>query len=204
MGQVLYILLGWLVTVTGAYALGRMLWSRLDIPCTREESISFSFLLGAAAYSLVIFFLGIFHLYYRGIFLGLPALLLVAAWRMGALTLPGERFAPLPRWLRWSVGVVGGLFGLLYLSNALAPEVSPDGSTYHLGLVARYYRERGMVPVHTNLYAALSQGIEMLFVSAFSIGRHSSAALVHCTRSEERRVGKECQPRCRSRWSPYH
>ena len=24
------------------------------------------------------------------------------------------------------------------------------------------------------------------------------------TRSEERRVGKECRIRCRSRWSPYH
>ena len=24
------------------------------------------------------------------------------------------------------------------------------------------------------------------------------------SRSEERRVGKECQVRCRSRWSPYH
>ena len=23
-------------------------------------------------------------------------------------------------------------------------------------------------------------------------------------RSEERRVGKECMPKCRSRWSPYH
>jgi co-chaperonin GroES (HSP10) len=23
-------------------------------------------------------------------------------------------------------------------------------------------------------------------------------------RSEERRVGKECKPECRSRWSPYH
>ena len=23
-------------------------------------------------------------------------------------------------------------------------------------------------------------------------------------RSEERRVGKECQPECRSRWAPYH
>ena len=23
-------------------------------------------------------------------------------------------------------------------------------------------------------------------------------------RSEERRVGKECMPQCRSRWSPYH
>ena len=26
----------------------------------------------------------------------------------------------------------------------------------------------------------------------------------HCIRSEERRVGKECMPQCRSRWSPYH
>ena len=27
---------------------------------------------------------------------------------------------------------------------------------------------------------------------------------VLCTRSEERRVGKECHSVCRSRWSPYH
>ena len=26
----------------------------------------------------------------------------------------------------------------------------------------------------------------------------------HVNRSEERRVGKECIPPCRSRWSPYH
>src|SRR3546814_18676543 len=26
----------------------------------------------------------------------------------------------------------------------------------------------------------------------------------HCSRSEERRVGKECVSTCRSRWSPYH
>ena len=26
----------------------------------------------------------------------------------------------------------------------------------------------------------------------------------HDVRSEERRVGKECIPPCRSRWSPYH
>ena len=26
----------------------------------------------------------------------------------------------------------------------------------------------------------------------------------HVTRSEERRVGKECTTTCRSRWSPYH
>ena len=26
----------------------------------------------------------------------------------------------------------------------------------------------------------------------------------YCSRSEERRVGKECASMCRSRWSPYH
>ena len=26
----------------------------------------------------------------------------------------------------------------------------------------------------------------------------------HSGRSEERRVGKECNSKCRSRWSPYH
>src|SRR3546814_16157217 len=29
-------------------------------------------------------------------------------------------------------------------------------------------------------------------------------ALIAYTRSEERRVGKECVSTCRSRWSPYH
>ena len=29
-------------------------------------------------------------------------------------------------------------------------------------------------------------------------------AIVDVRRSEERRVGKECQSTCRSRWSPYH
>ena len=32
----------------------------------------------------------------------------------------------------------------------------------------------------------------------------SFASEFFCWRSEERRVGKECFSRCRSRWSPYH
>ena len=35
------------------------------------------------------------------------------------------------------------------------------------------------------------------------IGSDALAA-VNITRSEERRVGKECLRLCRSRWSPYH
>src|SRR3546814_15400804 len=41
----------------------------------------------------------------------------------------------------------------------------------------------------------------------FDIGHHgaiSNPAYDMMERSEERRVGKECVSRCRSRWSPYH
>ena len=34
--------------------------------------------------------------------------------------------------------------------------------------------------------------------------RRPGAILAVPDRSEERRVGKECQSTCRSRWSPYH
>jgi hypothetical protein len=74
---------------------------------------------------------------------------------------------------------VGGTYAVLYFVNALAPEISPDGSTYHLGLVARYLREHGFHRITTNMYASLSQGLEMLFLFAFTFGRHSGAALVH-------------------------
>ena len=34
--------------------------------------------------------------------------------------------------------------------------------------------------------------------------RHATRRGYLMTRSEERRVGKECSKQCRSRWSPYH
>jgi len=181
MSEVIYLLLGWAATVAGCYALGRILWSRLAVRLAREEEIAFSFLLGAAGYAMILFGLGLAHGYYRGVFFALPVALGLAAWRLGAFVLPAERLAPLEPGLRRLLWFVGGPFAVLYLSNAMAPEISPDGSTYHLGLVARYYREHAMVPVHTSIYAALSQGVEMLFLPAFAIGRHSAAGMVHAT-----------------------
>ena len=58
--------------------------------------------------------------------------------------------------------------------------MSPDGSTYHLGLVARYFRLHGFERLTTNMYGNLSQGMEMLFLFAFAFGRHAAAATVHC------------------------
>ena len=36
------------------------------------------------------------------------------------------------------------------------------------------------------------------------VGLAASVAVLAVMRSEERRVGKECELKCRSRWSPYH
>src|ERR1019366_3793742 len=76
-------------------------------------------------------------------------------------------------------GIAFGMFVVLYLANAMAPEISPDGATYHLGLVSRYLREHGFVRITDNLYAAMPEGVEMLFLFAFAFGKHSAAALVH-------------------------
>ena len=47
----------------------------------------------------------------------------------------------------------------------------------------------------------------MEFVKQFNARTQSQSGMVIpvvVTRSEERRVGKECTATCRSRWSPYH
>jgi len=180
MNAVPYILLGWILTVAACYSLGAMFLARCPAVWSREESVALRFVAGAGIYSLLVFLLGIGHLYYRGVFIAVPIVLLACAWKTGALTLPAERLAPLP--VFWGRTLwLAAPFSILYLSNAMAPEASPDGSAYHLGLVARYYREHALVPVPTNMYAALSQGMEMLFQSAYAVGRQSAAALVHFT-----------------------
>jgi len=90
--------------------------------------------------------------------------------------------APAPRRytaMRILWGIAFGMYLVLYLANAMAPETSPDGAGYHLGLVSRYLREHGFVRITDNLYAAMPAGVEMLFLFAFAFGKHSAAALVH-------------------------
>src|SRR3546814_15023575 len=61
----------------------------------------------------------------------------------------------------------------------------------------------------------LQKSVKVLFpVMCFGVSRSQTAETcntggvfqdpVVCSRSEERRVGKECVSTCRSRWSPYH
>ena len=55
--------------------------------------------------------------------------------------------------------------------------------------------------------ASLKLGLSdsaMMILYALCSRENPCPLLEIAKRSEERRVGKECMPQCRSRWSPYH
>ena len=117
------------------------------------------------------------HLIYAGTFWLLTALLLWFAY--GKIRQVSWEAPPrAPRRLPLLFAALALPFFILYLFTAWAPEASPDGSTYHLGNVLRFLSAPWMVPIR-DLYGALPEGLEMLFLFAFTIGGHSAAALVH-------------------------
>jgi hypothetical protein len=136
-------------------------------------------MLGSAAVSLLVFSACAAGVARKNLFVALFAGLTILAWRVCDWH-EASSLDPLPRKWRLLFGSVYCAYGLLYFLSAAQPEFSPDGSSYHLGLVAHYIRAHGFFRITTNMYANLSQGVEMLFVPAFGIGRHSAAALVHC------------------------
>lgn len=178
MKAVLGALFGAGLTAAACYAVGALFIDRIKAPLRMEERFPLALTLGAACLHLAIFAILALQIAYWPVLVALLLAILLWAYRTGALRMRGLESQRLPRPLLWFIGVPGTLFSLVYLINALAPESSPDGAGYHLGVVARYLRAHGLEKVTTNFYAMLSEGVEMLFVPAFAIGRHSSAALL--------------------------
>lgn len=83
--------------------------------------------------------------------------------------------------LGWLSAGAMAAYGFVYLIHAAAPELSPDGMAYHVALPAQYLRDGRIGFIVTNIYAQLSQAMEMLYLHAFAFGRHSATALVHLT-----------------------
>ncbi len=172
MRHALSILFGAGFTVATAWSLGRLAFDRLRLRFQALEHELLAGVVGAAMLSVVIFGLCCLGLAYTAVFVVLGVAVIGLGWRL-----------PVTRGAIWPGKVWLGVFGVyavVYLVNAVAPEYSPDGQTYHLGLVYRFFREHGFHKITTSFYANMPLGLEMLFLQAFSLGRQSAAAVVEC------------------------
>ena len=172
-------LLGAMLTVAACYAIGiRVLaWSRVKVD--RMERVPLAFLAGAGMLHLAVFAVMTARIGYKPVWwVLLTGAVVWGFWKTARAETPRtQRSAD---WIRRILfAAIAAPFAVLYFVNAWAPETSPDGAGYHLGIVAEYLRARGFERIATNFYADLSQGVELLYVPAFAIGKHSAAALVH-------------------------
>ncbi|MGD0771874.1 MAG: hypothetical protein ABSC05_03540, partial [Candidatus Solibacter sp.] len=158
-------LFGAAFTLATAYSLGALLMRRHPAPPEILLAI------GAATESVIVFLLLLFHLAHWSVFLAIGAAALLAAWRFRTPAAHDPIRIPRAAW------VVFLPYGVWYLVNALAPETTADGITYHLGLPNEYLRLGGF-PDHITFYDVVPQGMEMLYTVAFAFGRHAAAKLV--------------------------
>ena len=143
------------------------------------ERLSLAFLTGAATLSCIVFAIAAVRAVHPLVFAGVSAAALVAGWRMHIFRAGKSEPPALPPPWRIAGLACFGVFTAIYFLHAMSPELSPDGSYYHLGLVSLYFNRGGFVRVTDNMFAHFPMGVEMLFLYAFAFGRHSAAALVH-------------------------
>ena len=181
MKQAIAALLGAGFTIAACYAAGLLLMDRLRVSAMlrRPERLPLAFTLGASALHLVVFVLLALNAAYWPVFVALLLLPIVQAFRAGLWRPQGFEVYGVPRSLKLLAGTIAAAFFAVYFVYAWAPEHSPDGASYHLGLVARELRTHGFEKITTTIYAMLGQGVELIYLPAFAIGRHSAAALVH-------------------------
>jgi hypothetical protein len=179
MREVANILFGAAFTVAVSVALGALLLARLRLTLYRWEAALFQFVAGAGCLSFLIAILCTLQIARKGVFQWGGLIAIVLALRQAKGAPRRKRLPAVP--LTWMTAffLIFSAFSIYYFFNALAPEVSPDGSGYHLGNVVRMWRHHGFAWDYRSMYAYLSQGTEMLFLMAFTFGHHSAATLVH-------------------------
>lgn len=181
MRHLIPVLFGGLFTVATAWSLGLLLFRKLSLDLHEWEERLLAFVAGSACLSAGMFVLSATRLVHRGILLALGLAVIGYAIYSGAFRANGKTFPPLANAWRWVFGILFSIFTYIGFLNALAPEHSPDGMSYHLGELLKYQRAHGFARITTDIYSNLSQGIELLYLFAFNFGRHSAATLVHYT-----------------------
>src|SRR5258708_2735410 len=139
MKQLLAILFATGFTYVVCLLAGKLVLKLLRVELSRLEEHFLGFVLGAACLSALVFVLTAAGLAHRGIFLAAGLVIVVLALWRGAHRFSGDtEVTPLPKYWKIIFGLFYSAFGLLYLGNALLPEASPDGVTYHVAYPASY------------------------------------------------------------------
>src|ERR1700733_8594345 len=179
--RVIPVLFGALLTVAIAWSLGMLLFRKLSLVFHVWEERLLAFVAGSACLSAIMFVLSATRLVRRGVLLVLALAIIGYAAYSGVYRSPDTPLPSLQRLWRWVFGVIFAAFTYVGFFNALAPEHSSDGMSYHLGEVLKYQRAHGFLRITTDIYSNLSRGIELLYLFAFNFGRHSAASLLHYT-----------------------
>ena len=162
---VLSSLAGACIALITAYALGVVVLHH------REAPFEIALGLGAVVESLLVFLLLVCNAAHWGVFLALGGIAAAAAWKTGRRGFQTPADFP-----RWGLAILAP-YAAWCLVNALAPEITPDGIAYHLGL-AREYARLGGFPDRSGFFHLVPQGMEMLYTVAYAFGRHPAAKLV--------------------------
>ncbi|HZU27601.1 MAG TPA: glycosyltransferase family 39 protein [Bryobacteraceae bacterium] len=174
------ILAGFLACAVTSFSLGLSAVRLLRLDLNRAEAVCFAYVLGSAATSMLVFGAAVLWIAWEWVFLVVTAAALVLLWReapwLRRLKAASLATIPIPARVVFLAALLA--YGLIYFRQAVSPELSPDGMAYHLGLVNLWNHDHGLSR-NITMYAALPGGMEMLFLFAFAIGRHSAAALVH-------------------------
>ena len=155
-------LIGALLAVSACYALGSLLLAQLGITLPGREKLPLAFTLGAAVLHLAVFVVLALHIAYVSVLMAIVAVVIAGALATGAWRVPADAepeslpYAPrswLLRTIRVLLLTAAALYTILYFFNAWAPEISPDGASYHLPMIARYLRAHGFVALPTDVYS---------------------------------------------------
>jgi len=174
------ILLGFFCCALTSLAFGLAAVRVLKIDFCNAESIALGYVIGSTINSTLTLALGLSGAIGEPVFITLTVGSLAILWqqRKWFSSRPKVSGGRSPVGIRLLLLLAFVCYGVIYFRQALSPEVSPDGTVYHLGLV-NLWTHAGRVYRIVDIYAAFPEAIEMLYLFAFAIGRHSAAALVH-------------------------
>ena len=103
-----------------------------------------------------------------------------------SLALRGVRHRPVLKWVIIGFGIFGA--AMFYGDSMITPAITVLSAM------------EGLQEYSPKLEPYVIPFTLVVIAGLFLIQKHGTAKV----RSEERRVGKECPSKCRSRWSPYH